>query len=252
MTHPDTTEYRQLPPQLAASPPGLPEIPGGWTSQSWEIDGRTLSLTLPAVPDAFLDDPAVMAAHQQSEYMPYWAYLWPAAVHMARTVLRKNWTPGTSAIELGAGVGLVGLAACHGGLDVTFTDYDPTAVELCLHNARTAGFANVQGQVIDWQQTPHRQYPVILGCEILYEDRNHDLLIPLLQRMLPDDGVAWFGDGGRTRAERFCRLLPSAGFQYRLFDEEGAPLPLLRVGRYQLIEIRKTVPTHSPSRQSTI
>lgn len=236
---PDTTEIRRLPPRLVTAPAGLPDVPGGWTQQSWELAGTTLTLVLPADPDAFLDDPQVIAAHEQTQYMPYWAYLWPAALHMATAVLRKSWTPGTSALELGAGVGLVGLAGCHAGLQVTFTDYDPVAVQLCLHNAREQGFADrSQGEVIDWQQPPDRQYPVILGCEILYEDRNHDLLIPLLRRMLARDGVAWFGDGGRARAERFCRLLSAAGFRYRLFDEEGAPLPLLRVGRYQLIEIR--------------
>jgi hypothetical protein len=53
-------------------------IPGGWTMRTWELAGRTLSLILPAVPDAFLDDPDVVQRHTQSQYMPYWAYLWPA------------------------------------------------------------------------------------------------------------------------------------------------------------------------------
>lgn len=235
---PDTTEFVPLPVRRIPTPPGLPEIPGGWTERHWEIVGRKLSLVMPAVPDAFLDDPAVMAAHERNEYMPYWAYLWPAAVHMAAAVLRQPWEPRSPTLELGAGVGLVGLAACHAGLDVVFTDYDATSVDLCLFNAHRQGFLQARGEVVDWRQPPARQYPVILGCEILYEDRNHDLLLPVLQQLLPREGVAWFGDGGRVRAERFCRMLLAAGFQYRLMDEQGESLSQLRVGRYQLIEVR--------------
>jgi predicted nicotinamide N-methyase len=158
---------------------------------------------------------------------------------MATAVLQHAWNPGTPALELGAGVGLVGLAACHAGLNVVFTDYDPLAVDLCVHNAHRQGFPQARGAVVDWEAPPRDKYPLIFGCELLYEDRNHDLLIPLLQQQLSDDGVAWFGDGGRVRAERFCRLLSEHGFRYRLSDESGSPLPILRVGRYQLIEVRR-------------
>ena len=241
-TTPDMQEIRDQPPALIATPDGLKPVPGGWTERHWDIAGRRLSMVLPAKPDAYLDDPEVVAAHEATEYMPYWAYLWPAAVHMATSVLQQAWTPGTAALELGAGVGLVGLAACHAGLQVTFTDYDATAVRLCEFNAHRQGFTQARGEVLDWTQPQSTQYPVIFGCEILYEDRNHDLLIPVLQQMLARDGVAWFGDAGRVRAERFCRLLGPAGFQYRLFDEAGQPLPLLRIGRYQLIEVRWSRP----------
>lgn len=236
---PDTTEIRDLPPRLTTVPEGLPEVPGGWTERTWDVAGRALSLVLPASPDAFLDDPDVIAAHEQTEYMPYWAYLWPAALSMAAAVLNRSWTPGTPALELGAGVGLVGLAGCHAGLQMTFTDYDATSVNLCLFNAHRQGFPDASGYVLDWRQPAVERYPVLLGCELLYEDRNHDMLLDVLDRMLLPDGCAWFGDGGRARAERFCRLLSQRGYSYRLFDEQGAPLPLLRVGRYQLIEVRR-------------
>lgn len=237
---PDMTEIRDLPQRLAYVPEGLPAVPGGWTERTWDVAGRSLSLILPASPDAFLDDPEVIAAHEQTEYMPYWAYLWPAALSMAAAVMKRSWTPGTPALELGAGVGLVGLAGCHAGLQMTFTDYDATSVDLCLFNARHQGFSHARGYVLDWRQPAAEQYPLLLGCELLYEDRNHDMLLDVLDQMLLPNGCAWFGDGGRARAERFCRLLTQRGYSYRLYDELGAPLPLLRVGRYQLIEVRRT------------
>ena len=83
-----------------------------------------------------------------------------------------------------------------------------------------------------------RQFPILWGCELLYEDRNHEPLLELTRKMLTPDGVAWFVDGGRMRAERFCQLLPQYDLDFQLFDEQRQPLAAPRVGQYQLIDIR--------------
>lgn len=106
----------------------LPEIPGGWTSQTINLGPRSIQLTLPAVPDDFLDDPNVLKASRESDYMPYWAYLWPASTAMARLILSESWPEGTRALEIGCGVGLTGVAGLAAGLDLTFSDYDSTSV----------------------------------------------------------------------------------------------------------------------------
>ncbi|MFO0919991.1 MAG: methyltransferase, partial [Planctomycetaceae bacterium] len=137
----DLVEIRPPQGNLASHPSDLPAVPGGWTETNYQIDDRTLRLTLPALPDAFLDDPEVQAAHDKSEYMPYWAYLWPSAVHMARLVYRAEWQAGREVLELGAGIGLVGLAALARGDSVTFSDYEPQAVQLALHNAALNGLS---------------------------------------------------------------------------------------------------------------
>ena len=240
---PLTTEHRDLPVRLQNAPAGLPEVPGGWTRQAWEVGPHRVSLVLPAVPDAFLDDADVHRRHAADEYMPYWAYLWPASLPMARLALNPPWPVGSEVLELGAGVGFVGLTALHRGDRVVFSDYDPQAVELTLFNARQAGF-EAEGLVLDWRHPPDRQFSAILGCELLYEDRNHELLFNVLQRVLAPGGVAWFGDGGRVRAERFWRLAPEMGFEVRLFDEQLAPLSQPRFGQFQLVELRwKTRPS---------
>jgi hypothetical protein len=136
----------------------------------------------------------------------------------------------------------VGLAALAAGYRVTFTDYDPLAVRLALANARRHGFTEATGAVVDWRSPPDWSFPVILGCELLYEDRNHEPLLHITRRWLEPEGEAWFGDGGRMRAERFCRMLPDHGLDGGVFDEQGAPLPALRVGRFQRIDVRHRNP----------
>lgn len=239
-SRPDTLELRDGSKRLDRTPDGLPEIPGGWAEREWLIEGQRFRLVLPAVPDAFLDDAEVHSAFDRDEYMPYWAYLWPASLKMVATILRTNWPPDAEVLELGAGIGLVGLAGLARGLRVTFSDYEPKSVDLALWNAQRAGFANASGCVLDWRDPPDRQYQFLWGCELLYEDRNHEPLIRLTHTMLANDGLAWFVDGGRAKAERFCKLLPANGLSCSIYDEQFQPLAAPRVGRYQLIEVRRS------------
>ena len=132
----------------------------------------------------------------------------------------------------------MGLAGLAKGLNVTISDYEPKAVELALYNARCNGFLQGKGAVLDWRRPPDRRFPFLWGCELLYEDRHHDPLLALTQQTLTDDGVAWFVDGGRMRAERFCQLAARYQLSCQLFDETRQPLSSPRVGQYQLIELR--------------
>lgn len=240
-THPDTLEIRDLPQPTDLQPDQLPPIAGGWTEREWTIEGQTLRMTLPAVPDALLEDPEVHAAFDRDEYMPYWAFLWPAALKMVATILKTPWPAGAEVLEIGAGIGIVGLAGLARGLKVTISDYEPKAVELALFNARRNGFTQAEGMVLDWRSPPDRQFPLLWGCELLYEDRHHEPLLQLTRKVLTLDGVAWFVDGGRMRAERFCKLVPDYGLEVRLFDEDFKPLAAPHVGRYQLLEVRHRI-----------
>lgn len=190
----------------------LPSVPGGWAEQVYQVAGRRMVLTQPAVPDAFLDDPGVQEANRKTGYMPYWGFLWPTSLEMATAILEHPWTPGTPALELGAGVGLTGVAALLAGLDVTFSDYDPQSVQLCLHNARRNGFPSAPGLVLDWREPPASQYPVIIACELIYELGNHAPLLQVLEAMLAPEGVAWFADPGRHQAEPFLKSAREAGY----------------------------------------
>lgn len=239
-SRPDSVELRDPSQRLDPSPVGLFEVPGGWAEKQWTIEGHTLRLVLPAAPDDFLDDADVHAAFDRDEYMPYWAYLWPSSLKMVATILRTRWTPNTDVLELGAGIGLAGMAGLVQGLRVTFSDYEPKAVELALFNARRAGFPQATGLVLDWRHPPEQQYSWLWGSDLLYEERNHRPLIDLTGKMLAAGGTAWFADAGRAQAQPFCSALPQFGLTCRLLDEQLQPLASPRVGRYQLIEVRRT------------
>ncbi|MEX2285457.1 MAG: hypothetical protein WD648_00130 [Planctomycetaceae bacterium] len=223
--------------QLGTADAALPAIPGGWAEKDIVIERHRFRLTLPADPDAFLDDPVVHEAHERDEYMPYWPYLWPAAYSMAAAVMRADWPARQPALEIGTGIGLVGLAALVKGLRVVFTDYAADAVTLALHNARQNGFADAEGMLLDWRKPPATRYPIILGCDVVYETVNHAPILDLLDVMLAPSGVCWIGDGGRQHGGTFCATARQRGWNVSLRDDDGNPLAAPIVGTFQLIEL---------------
>lgn len=219
---------------------GLPEIPGGWRVRSLRVGNQTFQLTLPAAPDDFLDDPQVLADNARDDYMPYWAYLWPAATPLAEAVLRTRWPEGMRALELGAGIGLVGLAAAAAGLRVTFSDYRPEPVEVAVFNARKHGY-DAEGMLLDWRAPRDEQFPLILASDVLYEQRNHAPILGVLSAMLEPGGKCWIGDAGRSAAQPFPGAARAAGFRVEMFDAAGNPRDDLPIAEFRLLVLTRNV-----------
>lgn len=199
----------------AKSIPELPAVAGGWGEKHYEISGEQFDLTIPAVPDALLDTPETLEAHHADGYMPYWGYMWPTSLEMCKAILERPRTPGLPTLELGTGVGLVGVAALRAGLDVLITDYDELSVHLALHNAVRCGYPETEGAILDWRNPPPRQYPLILACDLIYELQNHDPLLNTIDAMLAPGGEAWFTDPGRHHSGAFVDLVPKRGFKIK-------------------------------------
>lgn len=250
------------------APPGdrLPSIPGGWQLDDLVIGQRTVRLIRPALPDLFLDDERVIAANRESDYMPYWSYLWPASLVMAEVVAagqianwnaalradepdarerRKHPFAGQEVLELGCGVGLVGLMAALNGATVTFSDYDPVAVQCAVENARLNGIESAEGLVLDWRNPPSRQWPIILGCDLLYERRDQPLLVDCISRVLSPTGTCFLADPGRLPSQDFLPLAHTFGFELRILNRDSIERPTthpreIRQGEFHLIELRQS------------
>jgi predicted nicotinamide N-methyase len=228
--------------------PPLPALPGGWKQQTFDLGSRNVEIILPGDPDHLLDDPEVIAANQRDDYMPYWSYLWPAAPPFLNALARAPWTPGTEVLDIGSGIGLTGLALLERGDRVVFSDYDPRSLLLCRHNAVRNGFDDPETLLLDWRTPINRRFPVVTGCEVTYEQRNHEPILGLLNVMLEAtcfDGMpgrAWIADPGRYHTPGFVQLAREQRWNVEILDDQLNELPGAQSNRFQIMQLSRQTP----------
>jgi predicted nicotinamide N-methyase len=111
--------------------------------------------------------------------------------------------PGLQVLELGAGLGLPSLVAAMRGADVLATDWADDAVALLRDNAERNGIPLRVGRVRwDEPEALLREAPwdLVLGADLLYEQRNAEQLLDLLPRL---GGEILLAEPGRPFARRF-------------------------------------------------
>lgn len=229
--------------------PILPTIGGGWTRSTVQVGQSLFTLTQPAEPDALLEWTVATAA--QVGRNPYWGILWPAARDMAEWIVEHPLRlPGRrlcAALELGCGLGLVGMAALETGLSLTFSDHEPLAVQLAVHNAAQNGFLHARGLCLDWH-TPSSdstadRFDLILGCDLLYDTRDHAALLRTIRRHLQTPGRCLLGAPFRRQTPAFCSAAQRAGFAVREVATLKQPVQTQAVGdaavrpRTQILEL---------------
>lgn len=215
-------------------------IPGGWSEREVAIGPHVFHLHTPTDPDEVLGQiESAEAASQPHLADPYWAKLWPAAPLLAAAIVRNPLPRGTRVLELGCGSGLVGIAALACGLDVTFSDYVPLAVELACENAARNEHSQARGMVLDWRQPCDEQFEMILAADVTYDRTNLPPLLDVLERMLAPGGQAWFGDAGRSPAGDFCEQARDRGWRVELFDADDQPANDLALGLYRRIVLQR-------------
>ena len=106
-------------------------------------------------------------------------------------------------LELGAGLGLPSLAAAIRGGEVLATDWADDAVALLRDNAARNGI-ELRAERVRWDEPApllaDAPWDVVLGADLLYEQRNADALRELLPRL---GGDLLLAEPGRPFAARF-------------------------------------------------
>jgi predicted nicotinamide N-methyase len=163
-----------------------------------EVAGRTLRLLRPPQADELIDEDAF----DEDEFLPYWAELWPSGIALAEVVDRLA-IQGKRVLELGAGLGIPSLVAALRGADVLATDWSDDAVSLLRDNAERNGIA-LRVERVRWDEPEPllraAPWDVVLGADLLYEERNAEQLLELLPRL---GGDVLLADPGRPFAKSF-------------------------------------------------
>jgi len=178
---------------------------------------QALMISMPVDFDRLLD----LAQDDPEQNLPYWAELWPSGIALASFILSHPRTLfGVQAIELGCGLGVTAIAAMRRGLDLVATDYSPEALELCALNCSSNGVAIPDLRQMNWRKPDLDVQnfgiggaPLLLAADALYEERDIEPLLHLVQENLSADGELWLAEPGRRPAARFVERLAALGWR---------------------------------------
>lgn len=182
-----------------------------------EISGKMLPLYVADNVAALVDDPA------DPDQTPCWAEAWPAARGLAAYFLEGPNLAGKTVLELGAGVGLPGVACGLQDAAVTFSDFQPRALRLCEANARLHRLARYRLLLADWRHfSCSERFDMVLASDIAYEPRLLPSLKAVLLGALRPGGSIYFSHPGRPVTFSFIEDIHAAG----PFSEERFFIPV--------------------------
>lgn len=158
---------------------------------------------------------------------PYWAYRWAGGMSLARHfVHRPETVKGLSVLDLGAGSGLVGIAAAHAGATkVIASDIDPNAGAAIALNAAANG-VSLQFHGGDITALDPPPVDLVAVGDLFYHPTLARKVLRFLDRCLEKHIHVLIGDPGRAHLPR-RRLLQIA--EYKVADvgfaSSSPPLP---------------------------
>ena len=130
---------------------------------------------------------------------PFWAAAWPGGQALARYVLdHPDVVAGRSVLDLGAGSGLVAVAALQAGAArVLASDVDPYGRAAIEVNAELNGVGPVEvaGDLLDGE--PDTGIEVVLAGDVCYDREMSERVLPFLGRAWLGGAAVYLGDPGR-------------------------------------------------------
>jgi predicted nicotinamide N-methyase len=154
-----------------------------------------------------------------AEEPPFWAAAWPGGQALARYVLdHPEVVEGRSVLDLGAGSGLVAVAALRAGARfVVASDPDPYSATAVAVNAETnrVGPVPVVGDILD-DEPP--DVDVVLAGDVCYDRAMTERVLPFLGRAWLNGAAVLLGDPGRKYVPREGLLAAAA---YDVPDSDG-------------------------------
>ncbi len=167
--------------------------------------------------------------YARDERLPYWAELWPSA-HVLAAALESRGLDGIRVLELGCGVGLPSLVAALRGAQVTATDWYGDALGFVRSNAESAG-ASLVAEHLDWNApagrllSPAAANDLVIGADLLYEERNGPALAALLPKILKPGAEALIADPRRPHADALLVPLAADGWHHEMTEVEYTVRP---------------------------
>jgi predicted nicotinamide N-methyase len=190
--------------------------------------GMNLHITKPSDIDALL----TLAENDPEENLPYWAALWPSGIALADEILADpELVREGRVLELGSGLGVTAMAALSVDADLTISDYADESLQLAVYNIVENGFAEPPAVQMNWRDPSMSfrklvgdGFPVVLAADVLYEQRDIEPLLELVDWLVAPGGLLWLAEPRRYSAGRFVELAQERGW-IDAVSEYGGPWP---------------------------
>ena len=149
----------------------------------------------------------------------YWQRVWPAGLGLAAYIIEHfggDGLRGRQVLDLGCGVGLIGIVCGRLGAHVTFLDREAGALATVRRNCLRNGLGPAQTIGGDWNHGGHRlepgAYDVVVGGDVVYDDLEWPAISTGLMRTLRADGIALLADPGWVAEDKLRAAFRSGGF----------------------------------------
>ena len=142
---------------------------------------------------------------------PLWSKPWEASWVLADYLAGKAVDPEKRFLEIGAGIGIVGVVASAFGHRFTATEYNPHAIRFARANALLNHCADLEIRPLDWNDPSLEDvFDYIVGCEVTYQEQYFAPLHRLFRMLLKPRGtVILCGEVRKTFMEFFRQMKTS-------------------------------------------
>jgi len=167
------------------------------------IKDRRFRFFVPRSLDRFLDPNDIF--HE----FPLWAKIWQASIVLADHLAGMPVDPQRQFLEIGCGIGVVGIVAAAFGHRITITEYNPDAINFAKANIQANLSANNGGggiEVIrlDWADPVlEKRFDAIVGSEVIYREADFQAILNLFETSLTPSGEIILAEGIRKTSIAF-------------------------------------------------
>ena len=166
------------------------------------IRSRKFQFLLPRSLDRFINTENLL------QHFPLWAKIWEASWILADYMAAASPDPDKHVLEIGGGIGLVGITAAAFGHRITMTESDDHAINFAKANAELNRVNNLEIGKLDWNKPSiDNRFDMIIASEVVYKEKDFKPLENLFKTCLASMGEIVLASGMRNTTMAFFNYL---------------------------------------------
>jgi predicted nicotinamide N-methyase len=169
------------------------------------INDKAFKFLVPKSLDGFVDTEDVF------NNFPLWAKIWEASIVLSEYLAGMAPDPKKNFLEIGCGMGIVGIVASAFGHKFVSTEFNPDAIAFCRANSALNATSGTPSPVItklDWNRPSIKgHFDMIVGSEVIYNEKDFEPILRLFRTFLKPGGDIILAEGVRKTSMEFFRRM---------------------------------------------